>query len=188
MQYQELSDLVKKAQGKRTAKKYAEEAGVDSSTLYRTLKGIHRPGIDVLQKLANHADPNSGVTIEMLVAARGKNGNVTGKVAAMTAMTMLTTIATGLPGLLIPGTIKLFDILERENENSKNEQSEKEETSNTKYQTVFQRNAFMHYRRKISSFQQLPLALFTASWHKKAFVSAPVIRKVWITVSTKRIP
>ena len=129
MQYQELSDLVKKAQGKRTAKKYAEEAGVDSSTLYRTLKGIHRPGIDVLQKLANHADPNSGVTIEMLVAARGKNGNVTGKVAAMTAMTMLTTIATGLPGLLIPGTIKLFDILERENENSKNEQSEKEETS-----------------------------------------------------------
>ena len=51
MQYQELSDLVKKAQGKRTAKKYAEEAGVDSSTLYRTLKGIHRPGIDVLQKL-----------------------------------------------------------------------------------------------------------------------------------------
>lgn len=122
MQYQELSDLIKKAQGKRSAKKYAEEAGVDSSTLYRTLKGIHRPGIDVLQKLANHADPESGVTIEMLIAARGKNGSAAGKAAAMTAMTMLTTIATGFPGLLIPGTIKVLNILEGENENSKNRQ------------------------------------------------------------------
>ena len=118
MQYQELSYLLKKAKGeKRSIKKYAEDAGIDSSTLYRTIKGIHRPGIDVLQKLANHADPDSRVTVEMLVAARGKSGSAAGKAVAMTTMTALTTIVTGLPGLLIPGAIKLLDILEDDNDN-----------------------------------------------------------------------
>lgn len=70
----ELSKLITKAKGPgRTMKQFAIECGADPSTLSRIVnKKNSRPSSDKLIKsIAEHADPNSGVTLDAIMAAHG---------------------------------------------------------------------------------------------------------------------
>ena len=69
-----LSDLIIKAKGpKRSMRKFAEELGVDASTLSRLINQKTTGAINdkLLAAIAAHADPDSGVTIEALIEANG---------------------------------------------------------------------------------------------------------------------
>lgn len=69
-----LSDLVTRAKGpSRTMKKFAEDIGTTPSTLSRIVnKQTRGANADrLIAEIAAHADPESGVTFEMLMAAHG---------------------------------------------------------------------------------------------------------------------
>ena len=65
-------DLIKRSIGPRSRRKYAEDIGANVSSVSRILTGqidnIRRP---LLAKIAFHADPNSGVTLDQLMQAQG---------------------------------------------------------------------------------------------------------------------
>ena len=69
-----LADLVIKAKGPaRSLRQFAEELGVNVSTLSRIInKKTSRANSDTLiADIADHADPNSNVTFELLMEAHG---------------------------------------------------------------------------------------------------------------------
>jgi len=66
-----LGKLVELAKGNdRTIREYAAMAGVNVSTVSRTINGEYRPGVKVLRKLTSEeAQPRSGITFGMLYDA-----------------------------------------------------------------------------------------------------------------------
>ncbi len=69
-----LADLVMKAKGpKRSMRRFAEDIGVNPSTLSRIInkKTCGSNTIEIIIKIAENADPDSGVTTEMLLIANG---------------------------------------------------------------------------------------------------------------------
>ena len=69
-----LSELVIKAKGpKRSMRKFAEDIGVNPSTLSRLVnqKTAGANTDRLIAEIAAHADPESGVTFEQLVEAHG---------------------------------------------------------------------------------------------------------------------
>lgn len=69
-----LATLVNMAKGEsRTMKEYADACGIDPSTLSRIVnrKNRGKSKIENIEKLAEHADPDSGVTLDMLLEANG---------------------------------------------------------------------------------------------------------------------
>ncbi len=70
-----LAELVIRSKGsKRSMRQFARECGIDPSTMSRIInKKISRASSDeVIISIAEHADEESGVTIEMLMDAHGK--------------------------------------------------------------------------------------------------------------------
>lgn len=67
------SELVKDAKGDKTSQQFAEECGVNTSTITRIInrqnKGASK--YELIKAIADHADPNSGVTLEALMEANG---------------------------------------------------------------------------------------------------------------------
>lgn len=103
-----LEELLNAAKGDRTMKKYAEDAGVNPATVYRTINGDYKPGLKVLGNLANHADPSSGVTLEKLFVASKGNETVkeiasVGSKAATMALGTMAGLFVGLPMVAVPG-------------------------------------------------------------------------------------
>ncbi len=69
---EELIELIKRAQGNRSLRKYAEDAGVSYSSIYRIRKGDYIPSLQTLQKLSStKAKPQGGVSLEELMTAAG---------------------------------------------------------------------------------------------------------------------
>lgn len=69
---EKLIDLVKAAMGKRSQRKFAEDLGVNVSSVSRILSGKVSEVSDILlAKIAANADPDSGVTLEALMDAQG---------------------------------------------------------------------------------------------------------------------
>lgn len=69
-----LSDLLYAARGtKRTGVEFCKECGISTPTFSRYLNGHNkRPcPVEMLKKIAEHADPDSKVTYEQLIAANG---------------------------------------------------------------------------------------------------------------------
>lgn len=69
---QKLAELVKLARGARSVRRFAEELGVSPSTISRLENG-KASGIsnELLVKIAEHADPTSGVSLHSLLLANG---------------------------------------------------------------------------------------------------------------------
>lgn len=70
----ELALLLKKAKGGgRSMRQFAEECGVNQSTFSRMANQVFigASSEKVLKAIAKHADPESGVTLDMLMAANG---------------------------------------------------------------------------------------------------------------------
>ena len=68
----ELSSLVIKAKGSRSMRKFAEDMDVNVSSVSRIIHGkVSEISDPLLAKIALHADPNSGVTLDQLMAAQG---------------------------------------------------------------------------------------------------------------------
>lgn len=69
-----LSELVTIAKGERTLQEFAAECGLNISTLSRIINKKNAGGSadSVLARIAIHADPESGVTIEKLLEAQGR--------------------------------------------------------------------------------------------------------------------
>lgn len=70
----ELARLVKNAKGpSRTMKEFGNLCGVDPSTLSRIVNKKNRgpSSDDLIRSIAEHADPDSGVTLDKLMAAHG---------------------------------------------------------------------------------------------------------------------
>lgn len=70
----ELALLLKKAKGGgRSMRQFAEECGVNQSTFSRMANEVFigASSEKVLKAIADHADPESGVTLDMLMAANG---------------------------------------------------------------------------------------------------------------------
>jgi len=64
--------LVKSAMGKRSQRKYAEDTGINVSSISRVLNGqIAEISDNLLARIAAYADPDSGVTLEKLMSAQG---------------------------------------------------------------------------------------------------------------------
>ena len=70
---QTLAELTKKAIGSRTLAEFASLCGVSTSTIFRVVNAqIKSPLSDALiVDIAKYADPQSGVTQEMMIAAHG---------------------------------------------------------------------------------------------------------------------
>lgn len=67
-----LIKLIKAAMGKRSQRKFAEDLGVNVSSISRILSGKVTEVSDILlAKIAAYADPESGVTLERLMEAQG---------------------------------------------------------------------------------------------------------------------
>ena len=67
-----LVSLVEAAKGKRSQRKFAEDLGVNVSSISRILSGkVSEISNELLAKIAANADPDSGVTLEQLMAAQG---------------------------------------------------------------------------------------------------------------------
>ena len=68
-----LIELIEKARGDRSVQKFANECCIPYSSLYNILHGKRQLEIQEMwvRTIVNHADPNSGVTLEMLSAANG---------------------------------------------------------------------------------------------------------------------
>ncbi|MBQ9092286.1 MAG: hypothetical protein IJY52_08500 [Anaerotignum sp.] len=66
-------ELVELAKGNRSRKKFSENCDINPSTMTRILnkKYTEASRRDVIQSIAEHADPDSGVTLEMLADAAG---------------------------------------------------------------------------------------------------------------------
>jgi len=74
MEKQNLQELVKKARGDRTKRKYAEDSGVNVAIISRIESGDYRPGRKVLEKLTSvQANPQGGVTFNDLLEAASDN-------------------------------------------------------------------------------------------------------------------
>lgn len=69
---EELAGLVRDAMGKRSQRAFAQELGVNVSTVSRILDGrIINISDVILARIAACADPESGITLEKLMAAQG---------------------------------------------------------------------------------------------------------------------
>ena len=69
---QKLSELVKLARGARSVRGFSEELGVSASTISRLENGkASGIGGDLLIKIAEHAEPASGVSLRSLLLANG---------------------------------------------------------------------------------------------------------------------
>lgn len=69
---EELIELIKAAMGKRTQRKFAEDMGVNVSSVSRILAGkVAEISDTLLAKIAVTADENSGVTLDRLMEAQG---------------------------------------------------------------------------------------------------------------------
>ena len=69
---EKLIDLVRAAMGKRSQRKFAEDLGVNVSSISRILSGkVSEVSNTLLAKIAANADPDSGVTLEALMDAQG---------------------------------------------------------------------------------------------------------------------
>lgn len=69
---EKLIDLIKAAMGKRSQRKFAEDLGVNVSSISRILSGkVSEVSDMLLAKIAANADPDSGVTLEALMDAQG---------------------------------------------------------------------------------------------------------------------
>ena len=68
-----LSELTNKAKGNRTVTEYAEQCGVNASTMSRIINGkVSTPISDeLIVAIAANADPDSGVSFEALLKAHG---------------------------------------------------------------------------------------------------------------------
>lgn len=68
-----LSQLVLSAKGERSMNDFANECGVNTSTISRiiNMKNTTACSDEVLVAISKAADPNSGVTLEKLLAANG---------------------------------------------------------------------------------------------------------------------
>ncbi len=67
-----LIGLVLEAKGSRSMRKFADDMGVNVSSVSRIVNGkVAEISDPLLAKIALHADPNSGVTIEKLMEAQG---------------------------------------------------------------------------------------------------------------------
>ena len=67
-----LIELVEAAKGKRSQRKFADDLGVNVSSVSRILSGkVSEISDELLAKIAACADPDSGVTIEKLMEAQG---------------------------------------------------------------------------------------------------------------------
>ena len=67
-----LIGLVLEAKGSRSMRKFADDMGVNVSSVSRIVNGkVAEISDPFLAKIAFHADPNSGVTIEKLMEAQG---------------------------------------------------------------------------------------------------------------------
>ena len=97
MEKQNLQELVKKARGDRTKRKYAEDAGVNVAIISRIESGDYRPGKKVLEKLTSvQASPQGGVTYNDLLEAASDNKQYQKGLAA--AATLMMTAPLGLIG------------------------------------------------------------------------------------------
>ena len=69
----EFNDLLERAMGDRSARQFCEEANINPSKLSRIRSGqTANVSNDFLLKIVTHADPNSGVTIDKLLDALGR--------------------------------------------------------------------------------------------------------------------
>ena len=68
-----LSQLVLSAKGERSMNDFANECGVNTSTISRiiNMKNTTACSDEVLVAISKAADPNSGVTLDKLLAANG---------------------------------------------------------------------------------------------------------------------
>lgn len=67
-----LIDLIRQAMGKRSQRKFAEDMGVNVSSISRIMNGkVSEVSNILLAKIAANADPDSGVTLEKLMGAQG---------------------------------------------------------------------------------------------------------------------
>lgn len=68
-----LIELITKAKGTRSMQKFSHECSIPYTTLYNTLHGKRRIGIQEkwVRSIVTHAEPGCGVTLEMLSAANG---------------------------------------------------------------------------------------------------------------------
>ena len=72
LDWEDLNSQIEKAKGKeRSYRDYAKAAGVHHNIFYRIKQKDYRPGFDILRKLADAADPNSGVTLRDFLKAAG---------------------------------------------------------------------------------------------------------------------
>ena len=83
---QKLINLINKAKGDRSIRKYAEDAGISASILSRTLAGTYLPGVNLLKRLTSKAAaPRGGVTFEQLMTALGYERGYTAQYARAAA-------------------------------------------------------------------------------------------------------
>ena len=69
--FENLPELVEKAKGSRSMRKFAEETGVNVSTISRMINGkLSDVSDETLEKIAAEADPGSGITFERLQRSR----------------------------------------------------------------------------------------------------------------------
>ena len=74
------SQLVVEAMGMRTMRQFADDMGVNVSSISRIVSGKTTEISDfLLAKIAIYADPDSGVTLEKLMDAQGKSAGITEK-------------------------------------------------------------------------------------------------------------
>ena len=86
IQNQKLINLITKAKGDRSIRKYAEDAGISASILSRTLAGTYMPGVNLLKRLTSKAAaPRGGVTFEQLMTALGYERGYTAQYARAAA-------------------------------------------------------------------------------------------------------
>ena len=68
----ELINLVIRAKGPRSMRQFADDMDVNVSSVSRIINGkVSEISDSLLAKIASNADPNSGVTLEQLMAAQG---------------------------------------------------------------------------------------------------------------------
>lgn len=131
-----LAKLVNIAKGNdRTIREYATAAGVNVSTISRTIKGEYKPGVKVLRKLTSkEAAPRGGITFNDLFEATGFSNEVTFNTALGSVSAILAASIPVFGQTLVDGTVAAVMIAEKEKKsrqeskllvNNKNEANEK---------------------------------------------------------------
>lgn len=104
MENNKLRDLIIRARGDRTKKKYAEESGVNVAIISRIESGDYMPGKNVLKRLTSiNAKPQGGITFSDLLEAANdskqyQKGMDAGKLAYKLGMSSIPVLASIVSG------------------------------------------------------------------------------------------